>query len=185
MNYKIIILVSFFCLAAFVSCTPEIVAERFIINEKPADLIINSLIPEPAAEKENLSNSNMILESGNYWTVGIPGFGENALSAFIGEYRIPGETETVKIWLTGEFIYYQGWTNRNSTAGLIVMEKVVNENRIIASPMNSYWTAVMLFPSGTALKEEDENRIFTELINKLSGFSGGSQNISLPALIAY
>ena len=181
-----------------VSCTPELVVEQFASHEKKED-IITALTPEPVSKMEPLSGSNMILESGNYWTIGIPGFGENALSAFIGEYRIPGKTKTVKIWLTGEFIYYIGWKDRNSIPGILVREKMGNDGMIVASALGSNWTAVMQLPVDEGLSEQDENRIIVNLISKFSGisglesrsgqasaeYSGQGQYISFPAFIAY
>lgn len=175
-------------LIIFGSCTQaKQIVERFSQrqDEKTEENIITSLVPESAAVEKSLSGSSLVLENGNYWTVGIPGFGENALSAFIGEYRIPDITDTIKVWLTREFIYYEGWHNRASITSIQVREKTGFEGRIVASTLNENWTAVMLFPLGSGLSVQDEDRIITYLIGKFGSFSGMNQNISFPAIVAY
>ncbi|MCL1813263.1 MAG: hypothetical protein FWG29_07055 [Treponema sp.] len=178
---------AFFYLFVFESCTAEMIVERFAAHEETEEIIITALVsePEPVSETEGFSGSNMILESGNYWTAGIPGFGENALSAFAGEYRIPEKTEPVKVWLTMEFVYYDGWTNRDSITRIPVQEKWGNEGQIVALTLNENWTVVMQFPLGSGLSRDDEDRIIMDLVGKFSGFSGQGQNVSLPAIIAY
>ena len=182
---RLILLTAFLCMLVFGSCAPGTIVERLTHHEKTDEGIITALVPEPASEIEDPTGSNMVLESGNYWTAGVPGFGENALSAFTGEYRIPGITETIKVWLTMEFIYFDGWNNRNSITTIPVLEKMGYEGIITASTLNNNWTAVMLFPLGSGLSRQDEDRIILDLIDRFSGFSGQGQNISFPAIIAY
>ena len=182
----LLITAAFFCFVLFVTCTPEMIAEQFASPKKTEESVITALIPEEEVINEEApAVTQMVLESGNYWTRGIPGFGENALSAFAGEYRVPGKTETVKIRLTMEFLYYEDWANRNSALGFLISEKTENKDRIIAFPLNDFWTAILLLPLELVLNEEEENRIITGFINKFRGFSGQGQNISLPALIPY
>ena len=173
-----------FCIIICGSCAPEVIAERFASREK-AEERITALVPEPVEETESISASSMILESGNYWTAGIPGFGENALSAFAGEYRIPGITATVKIWLTMEFIYYSGWSSRNSITSISVREKMGADGLIVAVTLNDAWTAVMQFPLGSGLSRQDEDRIIMELTSRFTGLSRAEQNISFPAIVGY
>ncbi|MCL1928994.1 MAG: hypothetical protein FWG07_09435 [Treponema sp.] len=184
-KYFMPILTVLFQVFIFGSCTAEMIVERFAAHEETEEIIITSLIPEPVSETEGLSGSNMILENGNYWTAGVPGFGENALSAFAGEYRIPEKTESVKVWLTMEFVYYDGWTNRDSITRIPVLEKWGNEGQIVALTLNENWTVVMQFPLGTGLSRDDEDRIIMDLVSKFAGFSGQGQNVSFPAIIAY
>jgi len=180
-------LVMFFYFALFGSCTPDMVVERLTgtDSEKIEENTITALIPEPKPAEETSIAAQMVLESGNYWTTGVPGFGENALSAFMGEYRVAGKTGMVKVWLTMEFVYYEGWTNRDSITEMTVLEKMGNEGRIAASALNAYWTAVLWFPSEMDLTEEEENTIIVSLIKKFGGFTGQSQNVSLPPLITF
>ena len=161
------------------------VAERLAGREKEEAYTITSLAPESAALSEPPLAPQMVLESGNQWVSGIPGFGENALSGFMGEYRVPEETGMIKVWITREFIYYEGWRSRTSVGGQTVREKMGNEGKIISTPLSDNWILTLLFPFGMELKTEDENRIILNFANKLSGFSGQGLNISLPAFIPY
>jgi hypothetical protein len=197
---KILLLVLplFFAFVFFKSCTPEMVVSRLANREeKKEEAAITALIPDENGKlKEsspdttetaaaNIPAFHMVLEKGNYWTRGIPGFGENALSAFAGEYRIPGKTETVKVWMTMEFIYYEGWTNRTSLTNIQVQEKMILEGLMISSALNNNWTIVINVPLGMGLGTEGENRIILSLIKRLMNFSGQIQNISYPAIITY
>jgi hypothetical protein len=174
------------------SCAPEMIASR-LAQEEESEVTIAALpsgqealaASTAGAEAAGNAAARLVLESGNYWSAGIPGFGENALSAFVGEYRIPGKTERVKVWLTMEFMYYEGWTNRDSVNGIAVIEKTADDGRIVAASLNEFWTAVLHLPPGAGLSEEDQNRIVSNLINNFDGFSGQSRNISLPALVDY
>jgi hypothetical protein len=126
----------------------------------------------------------LVLEQGNYITLGIPGFGENALSALTGEYRIPDKTELVKVWLTGEFMFYDRWARRTSISGYTVLQKMEDIGRIVSSTLNDNGTLVILLPQGNALSLEEEDRLITTLIKGLAGFRWGNlQNMSLPAMI--
>ena len=185
-KWQALILAVLFCAIVFGSCTQaEIIAERFNRQERTEEGIITALIPDPVPEAAAPSTSNIILERGNYWTAGIPGFGENALSAFTGEYRIPGIENTIKVWLTMEFIYYNGWSSRTSITSINVSEKMGYEGRIVASTLNENWTAIMSFPLGSGLSRQDEDRIIIDLVSKFSGFTAQNPNISLPAIVEY
>ena len=188
MDYRRFLLILTAVFFVFGSCKQaELIVEQFSQSprEKTEETVITSLTPESAEAEKSPSYSNLVLEKGNYWTAGVPGFGENAISAFTGEYRIPGLTNTIKVWLTREFIYYEGWQDRTSITGMQVREKKGPEGLIAASTLNENWTVVMLFPLGPGLSVRDENRIIADLISKLGSFSGKNQNISFPALVAY
>lgn len=131
---------------------------------------------------ENSAASRLVLEQGNYWTAGIPGFGGNALSAFTGQYRIPGKNSTVQVWLTREFLYYEGWERRGSQSTYVVLQKIEGISRL-AAVTTDIWTIVALFP-GEVTKEE-EDILVALFIDRFSGLSGQIQNISLPALLPY
>ena len=195
-----LILPLFFVCVSYGSCGAKIAAEQFGSREekKIEETIITALAPnntdssEEAGQKPDGSNpetavlsANIVLERGNYWIAGIPGFGENALSAFFGEYRIPDSKETVKVWLTREFIYYNNWTRRSSMSAIRVEEKMENTGLITASPLNEEWTIMIQFPLGMEFSVEEQNRIIINLNAKLSGLPGQGQNISFPAFISY
>ena len=164
----------------FSSCTP---VEQLGSRDKKEAGPITALVQEPDVVEEKQELSQLALESGNQWTAGIPGFAENALSAFTGEYRVPAKTGTVRIWLTREFIYYEGWDARNSITTRTVYQKRGNGSLVAAASLNNTWTLVILFPPGTEFTPEEEDRLIMVLVNKFADFSGQGQNISLPALI--
>ncbi|MDR2072490.1 MAG: hypothetical protein LBP60_03550 [Spirochaetaceae bacterium] len=136
---------------------------------------------EPAVT-EPAGSDALILERGNFWTTGIPGFGENALSAFSGEYRIPGKTELLKVWLCREFLYYDGWIT--GTNGVLL--KTVSAGLAAAMPAkDGIWTAIVFLPP--TLSPEEQTRFLGACMSKFSDFpgSGGSWNLSLPAIINF
>ena len=167
----------------FFSCDPKVITERLGPRGVTETEAITALIPEPAAETETASVSQLVLESGNYWTAGVPGFGENALSAFTGEYRVPGMPKTVWVWLTREFLYYDGWTGRDSITSYSIRQKTEKDGLAAAASLSDAWTIVILLPPEISAEEED--RLITTLVGKFSGFSSQSRDISFPALIPY
>jgi hypothetical protein len=162
--------------------------ETLVFGEEKAETTIAAL-PAPPPPDEALSgagnaenDSQLVLESGNHWVAGIPGFDENALAAFSGDYRIPGKTIPVRIWLTREFLYYRDWAGRD-VFGLRVRQKMVGEGRIIAAGLEGMWNMVLLLPP--ELNAEEEDRLITVLTGRFDGFSVQAENVSLPALIPY
>jgi len=176
----------FLCVIFFGSCNNDgIIAERFSRHERAEAGTITALVPAPDTAMENPASPRIILEKGNYWTAGIPGFGENALSALAGEYRVPEKAGTVKVWLTMEFIYYDGWAARNSVPGMPFREKMGNDGHIIAAAINDNWTLVAQFPPDAEVSTREEDRIILDILGKCTGLSGQSHNVSLPAIIAF
>jgi len=156
-------------------------------NQKTTITALQPATEEPTTTAQNPdTGSQLILEQGNSWTAGIPGFGENALSAFTGDYRIPGHKALVRIWLTREFIFYDRWAWRTSMTDYTVLQKAEDIGRVVSVSLDDTWTLVVLLPKGTELTLEEEDRLITALIRGLSGFSSqNSQSISLPAMISY
>jgi hypothetical protein len=176
--YFILIPAAFFAVVA--ACVPQAAAERPGLRQEDTSII--ALIPEPVAEAEPQAVSQLVLRSGNDWIAGIPGFGENALSAFTGEYSIPGKTGTVKIWLTREYLYYDGWASRSSITSHTVLQKMGNEGRVVAAALGNALTLIVLLPQGTEVSSEEEDRLIMILISQ---FTGQGQNLFLPAMIPY
>ena len=159
-------------------------AERFNYREEQTDITsISSIITANGYEPELLPESQLVLESGNHWTSGIPGFRENALSAFTGEYRISGETETVRIWLTREFLYYENWTEQNTINAYINYRKLDGTNRLASVQLDENWTLVITIPAALIDSQEEEDHLIRSFIDRISGMPRQSQNISLPAII--
>jgi hypothetical protein len=134
---------------------------------------------EAAGETAGIENA-LILERGNFWTAGIPGFGENALSAFFGEYRMPGKTELLQVWLCREFLYYEGWT----AAADGVLLKILPSGAAAAIPAKDrVWTVIVLLPPNSSPEEQD--RVLRACVSQFADFPGpgGSRNLSLPAII--
>jgi len=175
----------FFLFASLAACAPG-AAEKPGSREKQRT-IITALIPEQKqAAAEQDPDPRLVLEQGNYWTAGIPGFGENALPAFTGEYRIPGKTALVWVWLTREFIFYDRWARRTSITSHTVLQKAEDIGRVVSVALDDTWTLVALLPKGTALTLEEEDQLIMVLIRGLSGYRDqNSRNISLPAAIPY
>lgn len=181
-----------FCLL-FQSCSPERIPEwnpavqEKSVPAKKQKITVTAVSAEaPLRESsaaEPPSAPRLVLEQGNFITSGIPGFGENALSAITGEYRIPGKTELVKVWLTGEFIFYDRWAWRTSITGATALQKIEDIGRVVSCALNDC-TLVILLPKELSLEEED--RLITTLIKGLSNYKiGNLQNVSLPAMIAW
>jgi len=169
-----------------VSCSPENMVERFAFQEEQAETSnITSLIEAGDYEPELQPVSQLVLESGNHWTSGIPGFRENALSAFTGEYRISGENETVRVWLTREFLYYEGWTEQDNINAYVNYRRSDDTSDLASVQLDENWTLVINFPPALAGKREEEDRLIRSFIGRISGMSRQSQNISLPAIIPY
>jgi len=177
--------VFFFLFVLLAACAPD--AAEKSGSGKNQKTIITALIPEQKqAVVEQTPGPRLVLEQGNYWTAGIPGFGENALPAFTGEYRIPGKTALVWIWLTREFIFYDRWARRTSMTSHTVLQKAEDIGRVVSVALDDTWTLVALLPKGTELSLEEEDRLITTLINGFSGYRDqNSRNISLPAAIPY
>ena len=169
-----------------VSCIPEDMTERFSIRgEQTETSHISSLIEADDYEPEPQSASQLVLESGNHWTSGIPGFRENALSAFTGEYRISGKTETVRVWLTREFLYYEGWTEQNNINAYANYRRSDDTSDLTSVQLDENWTLVINFPPALTGSQEEQDRLLQSFVGRIGGMSRQSQNISLPAIIPY
>jgi hypothetical protein len=180
--------ISFLALMLFGACDSGSV-QKPAASKPAADTVISALtletsgeeaLPDDPAEAVDI-NSQLVLERGNYWTTGIPGFGENALQAFSGEYRIPGSDALVRIWLTRELLYYEGWTGRPSMD--TVRQKTESGGTVAVTVLDTIWTAILLLPPGFAVEEED--RIISSFQTRLPRFSNKPQNVSLPAFISF
>jgi hypothetical protein len=145
---------------------------------------------------EGTAGRRMLLEEGNIWARGIPGFGENALSALRGSYRIEalaGEAEggeSFRVWLSREVLFYDNWQTRTSiaTEAFPVLEKTISspegDSLRIAGPFNGIWSAVFSFEAGSRLSQNDIDRIVSIYRTRFLyflGLSSKSSDISLPA----
>jgi hypothetical protein len=162
------------------SCTPGTVE-----NAAEPENVITALAPPPAkteasAGAASTQGNQLVLERGNRWIAGIPGFGENALRAFTGEYRIPGKTELVQIWLTREPLYYENWERQDNAAA--VLYKSDTPGFTIIDP-EGIWTVIIYLPPD--FDRDTENRILNACIERFSAISTPARDMSFPAMIPY
>jgi hypothetical protein len=128
-----------------------------------------------------------VLESGNNWTRGIPGFGENALSALAGEYRVEAWDGAAhfSVWLTREVLYYSGWQASPLSAENVAMREKDEDGNLVAAVFNGVWTAVFRF-SGDDLSADDRGRIVLQFRARFLYFltlAFRDSDISLPATV--
>jgi hypothetical protein len=176
-------------------------------NSAASDIPVSSL-QNTEQEKETVQTPTIILMKGNYLVHGIPCFGENAIQAIKGEYKIelPDNAITqdnenallgAEAWLTSEFIYLSPdeWMPRNSLQNLRAMEKQNDEGLYIVSGFSGSsqekWTIVFSIPQATLDAEINNaliNRMIQNWTSRLSYYISNSQNenqISLPAVIEF
>jgi hypothetical protein len=133
----------------------------------------------------------MILERGNVWTTGLPGFGENALPALSGTYSITTPDETADtalftVWLCREALYYDDWDTRAGTwsEDFRVLEKQSRDSLLVAASFNESWTGIFSFPGVLDLSQNDIDRIIGIYRSRFLYFltlTHSSSDISLPA----
>jgi hypothetical protein len=166
-------------------------------DEAPAESSGGSPPSIPVSIARTLSGKQALLEQGNMWTAGIPGFGENALPAITGEYLI-NDGGSFRVWLCRELLYYDGWEPMPDIQAFRVLRKNSRGGFLAAAAFNEVWTGVFLFndPEGQLradtggaelLSPEDIDRIMTVFRNRFLYFSSLSRasDISLPASINF
>jgi hypothetical protein len=146
---------------------------------------ITALLPSAPAEdtqgpQDEAPADHLVLERGNRWIAGIPGFGENALRSFTGEYRISGKTELAQIWLTRELLYFAGWERQDNTAPAIYTSTAPGFT--VIDP-DGIWTVMVYLPPD--LDTGTESRILSACIGTFSNISTPARDMSLPAIIQY
>ncbi|MDR1507323.1 MAG: hypothetical protein LBI67_09510 [Treponema sp.] len=130
----------------------------------------------------------MILEKGNFWTTGLPGFGDNALPALSGVYRTTSQGGTehgFTVWLCRETLYYSGWDTRTGPGDFQILEKRPGDSLLAAAAFNETWTGIFSFPgSPPELSQNDIDRIISIYRSRFLYFLALAQDISdisLPA----
>jgi hypothetical protein len=139
---------------------------------------------------EGREGRRIILEKGNVWTNGIPGFGENALPALSGTYSVttPGGTvgSLFAVWLCRETLYYDDWDIRTGiwSEDFRVMEKYGRDGLLVAVPFSEIWTGIFSFPGDSELSQSDIDRIIGIYRSRFLYFltlARSSSDVSLPA----
>jgi hypothetical protein len=162
----------------------------------------------PGAEAQN---RRAVLDRGNVWVTGIPGFGENRFPALFGEYRLelpagnasPGAAEGAgeqrcRIWLSGERLPFAGesWQPRPGIAGVSAVQRREGEVLLAGFFFSGganlgAWTAVFLFPQGIAaagLDDAGADALMGRWLNRFLYFLSlikTPADVSLPAVIAF
>jgi hypothetical protein len=140
-------------------------------------------VAEAVRLPEGSGGLSMVLTEGNYRVAGVPGFGENALAAIAGRYRVsPAAGCEIAVWLTREVLYYEGWQVRTtaSTEEFPVMEN----GPLIAARFNEAWTAVFDFSGAGELSQNDIDRVIGIYRTRFMYFltlASRDSDISLPA----
>jgi hypothetical protein len=174
----------------FFSCTPGMLQNAFA--PAPTENPITALVPEPAEAAGAPTTDDaptadqspavqLVLERGNRWIAGIPGFGANALQAFTGEYRIPGKTELVQLWLTRELLYFEGWTSRGISNYTVLQNSLYPQLTAIA--LGGIWTIVISLPP--EMSQDEADRILAACAARFNNISTSVRDMSLPAMIPF
>jgi hypothetical protein len=122
----------------------------------------------PAAHAQSSAQDvrRAVLNRGNGWVKGVPGFGVNAFDALYGDYRLDppdpaapaagdpsgGETPGFSVWVTRAPLYLDGeiWRNRPGISGSGARWRVAGERSFFAAALGSGGeglTAVFEFPA--------------------------------------
>ncbi len=161
-------------------------------------------------ETESVETPTIILMKGNNLHYGIPCFGENAIPAILGEYKLEMPEDAIKqsdadspllinSWLTSEFIYLspERWKERTSLERFHAMEMIDDEDLYIVLRFpdtitdQAKWSILFCIPKETidaGITDVMINRMIQNWTLKLSYYISISRNesqISLPAVIAF
>jgi hypothetical protein len=176
----------------------ETVADTPPVLSTPTDTPPALEKPGPAAAAER----RVVLIRGNAWVTGIPGFGENALSALLGEYRIDeggtGEAAArlFRVWLSREPLYFAEplWQNRNGTPASRVLQQIQGDRllaavRIDGGPEQGEWIAVFQFSTANFAAGAGEiDPLIGAYITRFLYFLSLTHDISelsLPAIVTF
>jgi hypothetical protein len=121
-----------------------------------------------------------VLDRGNVWVQGVPGFADQSLSALYGEYRLEfsptkqigmdrptgmdtpagragvAEARRCRVWLTGEALPFAGdWQPRTRFSAVAVSQRQEGDAVLAGFSFGGgtglgSWTAVFQFPAGAA-----------------------------------
>jgi hypothetical protein len=166
-----------------------------------------------AAPGIEAQNRRAVLDRGNEWVRGIPGFENPALSALYGEYRleipagqaVPGEAgegeagdRRCRVWLIGETLPFSGdsWQPRTLIFGSALWQRREGEALLAGFSFDGgtglgSWTAVFRFPGGLAaagLDDPGANALIERWLNRFRYFLSlikSPADLSFPAVIAF
>jgi hypothetical protein len=170
-------------------------------------------VPAPAGavwEFPGAEARRIILVKGNEWVFGLPGLGENALTALYGLYSsefddFPGETTaqdqrrgTLSIWLSQEWLYFSEarWEKRPDISAYRVLQRYEGDTLLVAvfperRPAGGGWTIFIQFPergSAAGLNDRAVNRLIEAWTSRCLHFLSLAEtkaDVSLPAVVFF
>ncbi|MDR2142785.1 MAG: hypothetical protein LBP29_00250 [Treponema sp.] len=188
------IVLCMFCLSCGSNGAESTIKEDSAPSGGDSTALESSTVPAMSVEDairlpEGREGRRMILERGNAWTTGVPGFGENALPALSGVYSVEaagGTADTFTVWLCRETLYYDDWDLRAGiwSEDFRVLEKQSGDGLLVAAPFNEIWTGIFSFPGLSDLSQNDMDRIIGIYRSRFLYFltlARSSSDISLPA----
>ncbi|MDR2767257.1 MAG: hypothetical protein LBB82_02900 [Treponema sp.] len=171
MKASVCLLVPLACALLFGGCSREEAAGG-------NDAAENTDLPAAAGGRR------LVLERGNVWIMGIPGFGVNAIPALAGEYSAEGGRR-FRVWLTREVLYFDSaWTPWPDLVETLSRE--TSGGTLAVRPLNGVWTVVFLF--GGDFNTEEQAGIMRLCGPRLTRFVSRSNRMSdtsFPAIIEY
>jgi hypothetical protein len=158
-----------------------------------------------AAPEARAQSRRAVLDRGNVWVTGIPGLGDNRLSALFGEYRLEipveageslPEDRRCRIWLTGEALPFTGdWQLRTRISGTAVLQRQEGEDLLTGfslsgGPGLGSWAAVFLFPRGAVAGLDDPgiDALMSRWLNRFLYFLSlikTPSDLSFPAVFTF
>jgi hypothetical protein len=170
-------------------------------------------LPAARAQSPVQDARRAVLNRGNGWVRGIPGFGVNAFEALYGSYRLEppepaagdpsgGDAPGFSVWVTRAPLYLdgEGWRNRPGISGSGARWRAAEERIFFAAALGSGGgglTAVFEFSAvsderGGAevpnLPEDLVNRIVSNWVTRFNYFYALIKtpgDMSLPAVVAF
>jgi hypothetical protein len=165
-----------------------------------------------AAPGRVAQNRRAVLDRGKGRVTGRPGLGDNTFSALFGEYRLEipaavpeegkaaeegaSEDRRCRVWLSGETLSFAGdWQPRTRISGVLVSQRQEGEALLTGFSFSGgeglgSWTAVFLFPRGTATGLDDPgiNALMTRWLNRFLYFLSlikKPADLSFPAVFTF
>ncbi|MHC6203220.1 hypothetical protein ACYULU_08490 [Breznakiellaceae bacterium SP9] len=174
---------------------PALPSTQFAAPDNPG------LAKQPAKRKPELAVATLV--KGNSWTVGIPGFGNNAFPAFWGEYRlrrvVPAEGESdgpFSVYANNELLLFPqpDWKVREPISGFAAYEQEEGARLSIAVIVDektngTIWKLIFHFPAGIAalsLNEAHADGLLERWIYWFQYFQVQSPDaLSFPSIVNY
>jgi hypothetical protein len=123
-------------------------------DENTRNAAANEEIESGISAREMGRIRRLVLEQGNEWTAGVPGFGVNAIPALAGEYSA-NDGRRFQVWLTREVLYFDNaWIPLSDLVE--TRTRAASGGTLAARPLNGVWSVVFLFGDGFGNNEQVE-----------------------------